>query len=96
MTARKEVPIPSLVRDALFLEDAYDFGLGVVLRAPTAPHGTGASASYRIDSRVEPVMPALPYGSGDPGRGCLVGTRAVSMLEVSNPTERSRPYACAK
>lgn len=49
--------IPNLVRDSLKREGAYDFGLGVVLRAPKDASGTGGSASYRVEFRVEPVLP---------------------------------------
>lgn len=52
--------MPNLVRDALRRDGAYDFGLGVVLRAPTDPSGSGGSASYRIEYRVEPVLPGVP------------------------------------
>jgi hypothetical protein len=53
-------PVPNLVRDALAREGAYDFGLGVILRAPTDPSGTGGSASYRVEYRIEPVIPGRP------------------------------------
>lgn len=52
--------VPKLVRDTLAAEGAYDFGLGVVLRAPTDPRGTGARASYRVEYRFEPVIPGRP------------------------------------
>jgi integrase len=52
--------VPNLVRDALAREGAYDFGLGVVLRAPSDPSGTGGSASYRIEYRAQPVIPGMP------------------------------------
>jgi hypothetical protein len=54
------VSVPKLVRDTLAAEGAYDFGLGVVLRAPTDPRGTGARASYRVEYRLEPVLPGRP------------------------------------
>ncbi|MDP9021397.1 MAG: site-specific integrase, partial [Actinomycetota bacterium] len=60
MTSPNGIPVPKLVRDALRLEGAYDFGLGVVLRAPTDRTATGASASYRVEYRVEPVVPGRP------------------------------------
>ncbi|WP_052665873.1 site-specific integrase [Nitriliruptor alkaliphilus] len=52
--------VPNLVRDVLVRDRAYDFGLGVVLRAPTEPSGAGGSASYRVDYRVQPVVPGKP------------------------------------
>lgn len=57
---RARVHIPKLVRDSLEQDGAYDFGLGVVLRAPTRPGGSGASGSYRVEYRVEPVLPGRP------------------------------------
>ncbi|MBW3578587.1 MAG: hypothetical protein KY462_12780 [Actinobacteria bacterium] len=52
--------VANLVRDALRRDGAYDFGLGVVLRAPTVPRGSGASASYRIEHRLAPLLPGKP------------------------------------
>ena len=52
--------VPNLVRDTLDHDGGYDFGLGVVLRAPTDPGGRGASASYRIEYRTSPVVPGQP------------------------------------
>ena len=57
MTGGSDLPVPNLVRDALLRDGAYDFGLGVVLRAPTNASGSGGSASYRIEYRLEPVLP---------------------------------------
>lgn len=60
MSGSEPVVVPNLVRDALERDGAYDFGLGVVLRAPTAPGGDGGSASYRIDYRLGPALPDQP------------------------------------
>lgn len=60
---RQEGTVPNLVRDALRRDGAYDFGLGVVLRAPTDPGGSGGSASYRIEHRVAPLLPGRPAPS---------------------------------
>jgi hypothetical protein len=56
----RDATVPKLVRDSLEREGAYDLGLGVVLRAPSDPNGTGGSACYRIEYRVEPVVPGRP------------------------------------
>jgi integrase len=58
--AAPDVPVPNLVRDALRRDGAYDFGLGVVLRAPADPAGGGGSASYRVEHRVAPLVPGRP------------------------------------
>lgn len=63
MTGVSRPILSNLVRDALERDGAYDFGLGVVLRAPTDPTGSGGSASYRIEYRVEPVLPGRPLSS---------------------------------
>lgn len=60
MSAASKPPVPNLVRDALERDGAYDFGLGVVLRAPTNSSGSGGSASYRLEYRVEPMLPGRP------------------------------------
>ena len=52
--------VPKRVRDTLRSQGAYDFGLGVVLRSPSDPKGAGAAASYRVEYRVEPVIPGRP------------------------------------
>lgn len=54
------IEVPKRVRDTLHQQGAYDFGLGVVLRSPTDPAGRGGAASYRVEYRLEPVIPGRP------------------------------------
>lgn len=60
MARRQSSDVPKLVHDRLTRDGAYDFGLGVVLRAPTDVAGQGGSASYRVEFRTSPVIPGKP------------------------------------
>jgi hypothetical protein len=58
--AQPTIEVPKRIRDTLRRHGAYDFGLGVVLRNPTDVNGLGGEASYRVEYRLEPVIPGRP------------------------------------